>query len=419
MKNFSLIIVALLFAQISFGQASYARNILDTLCSKSYDGRGYVNDGDNRAADFLVRELKSLGVSHFKKQSFIQNYSFNVNTFPYPIHVIADNDTLIPGAEYLVNPNSGSAQGDFEVIEINSANYMKIYHGEVDLSKQKASQKIFAFNFTDIADKEQLGNIKSMAMAGMDYFPIIWVEKNKQMYSVGRSQKNYPLISIDSASYTHPEIINLKINNAYKPQYETKNVIGFIPGKKKKKYIVLSAHFDHLGRMGTDTYFPGANDNASGSAMLLSLAKYYVENPPDYSIVLCFFSGEEAGLEGSKYFVSHPFFKLKKVEFVLNIDIMGAADKGITIVNGTKHEEAFETFVKINSEKNYLDQIKKRGPTANSDHYFFSESGIPAFFIYSMGSVTNYHDIYDSPENTPLTKFNEVQSLLIDFIASR
>lgn len=392
---------------------------MDSLCSPNYDGRGYVNQGDNRAADFIVRELKSIGVQPFKNKPFTQPYKLNVNTFPYPIHVIVDGDTLAPGIDYLVEPNSGSAQGDFELVEINSSNFQQQYNGQVDLRYQKQEQKIYAFNFTDIEDSEKRNEIKSMAYKAMNYFPIIWVEKNKQMYSVGRTQMNYPLISIDSASYVGGEIINLRINNAYKPQYQTKNVIGWIPGKKKRKYIVFSAHYDHLGRMGADSFFPGANDNASGVAMLLSLAKHYAAHKPKYSIVFCFFSGEEAGLEGSRYFVQHPYFKLKKVKFVLNVDIMGGAEKGITLVNGTKHEEAFDTFVSLNEEKNYLNLIKKRGPTANSDHYFFSQSGVPAFFIYSMGSVRNYHDIFDTAENTPLNKFDEVQSLLLDFVKTR
>jgi aminopeptidase YwaD len=96
---------------------------------------------------------------------------------------------------------------------------------------------------------------------------------------------------------------------------------------------------------------------------------------------------------------------------------MGAADKGITVVNATAHESHFNQLVEINNQKKYLAEIKKRGPTANSDHHFFAEAGVPAFFIYSMGSVTNYHDIYDTAENTPLNQFDEVQQLLIDFVA--
>jgi aminopeptidase YwaD len=171
-----------------------------------------------------------------------------------------------------------------------------------------------------------------------------------------------------------------------------------------------------LGRMGPDVYFPGANDNGSGVAMLLSLAKYFVANPPKYSIVLCFFSGEEAGLQGSKYFVSHPWFKLNKVKFVLNIDIMGGASTGITAVNATQHEKEFARLQAINEELQLLGRVKSRGPTANSDHHYFVEKGVPAFFIYSQGKVKNYHDIYDTAENTPMEKFNEVHQLIVKFV---
>lgn len=408
--------LALFISGFSFGQKEYAQSILDTLCSEYYDGRGYVNKGDVRAADFLVNELQSIGVQPFKKHPFTQEYSFGVNTFPYPIEVILGSDTLLPGADYLVNPISGTAQGEFKVVEITKQNYLDYFQHPQTLRNLDPSQTVFVFNFMGEKNKDLLKEIQSFTYATTKYFPVISITNSKQMYSVGRFQTNYPFITIDSAAYQTQETIQLKVTNKYIPNYTSKNVIGWIPGKKKRKYVVFSAHYDHLGRMGPEAIFPGANDNASGVAMLLSIAKYFKKHPQKYSIVFCLFSGEEAGLVGSKYFVEHPYFPLKKVKFVLNVDIMGAADEGITLVNGTKHEDAFNTITAINDQLQLLDQIKKRGPTANSDHHFFSEMGVPAFFIYSMGSVKNYHDIYDTAENTPLHKFDEVQTLLTKFV---
>jgi hypothetical protein len=411
------IITLLLFLSSTslFSQKEYAKSILDTLCSPHFDGRGYVNNGDVRAADFIVDELKRIGVQQFKNKEFTQDYTLNVNTFPYPIEVVLGEDTLEPGADYLVDAISGTAQGEFDLVEINPENYLSTYGGNIDFKLLDPSQTVFAFNFTEVKNKELLNQIRSLSYYASMYFPVILVTTHKQMYSVGRDQSNYPIITVDSSAYNKTEKVKLKINNKYIPKYESKNVIGVIPGKKKKKYIVFSAHYDHLGRMGEQTYFPGGNDNASGVAMLLSIAKYYMKNPPKYSIAFCFFSGEEAGLEGSKYFVSHPYFKLRKVKFVINIDIMGGAGKGITVVNGSKHEESFNRMVEINETNKLLGKVSKRGPTANSDHYHFSESGVPAFFIYSVGNVKNYHDIYDTAKNTPLTKFNEVQQLVLHF----
>lgn len=403
-------------SMISIAQTQYEIDLLDTLCSPHFDGRGYVNNGDNRAADFIIEELQNIGVKSYKDLGYEQAYQMKVNTFPYDIFVALNDDTLVPGVDYIIDPNSGTAAGEFALIEINSENINSVFGGNLNLSNQVKGQKIFAFNFTDIADKERLKELKQQAQKAMDYFPVIWVTNTKKTYSVGRTQKNYPLVEIDSAKYNSPEKVYLQINNKYLPAYETKNVVGYIPGKKKNKFIVFTGHYDHLGRMGSQTYFPGANDNASGCVMLISLAKYFTQNPTEYSMFFCFFSGEEAGLCGSYQFVKHAPMKLNKIKFVLNIDIMGAADKGITVVNATAHENEFNKLVEINSEKKYLPEIKKRGPTANSDHHFFAEAGVPAFFIYSMGSVKNYHDVFDTAENTPMTNFEGVKNLLIDFI---
>ena len=106
-------------------------------------------------------------------------------------------------------------------------------------------------------------------------------------------------------------------------------------------FIFITAHYDHLGGMGKDTYFPGANDNASGDALLLSLAKYYVAHPAKYSIGFILFAGEEAGLVGSKYYTENPIVPLKNIRFLINTDLAGTGDEGITVVNATEFPNEF------------------------------------------------------------------------------
>jgi len=410
------LIIFLLFSgifQFTNAQQSYAKVILDSLCSDRYAGRGYVDNGVEKAADFIVRELKNNGISTFKNEPYLQGYTFDVNTFPFAIEVKLDDKVLEIGIDYLVNATSGTAQGIFKTVEYNSTNF---YKGFVEPS----SNEITVFNFTNLKNKDSISYFYRLANQTAKYTPVVWVTSSKMMYSVGRYKMNYPMITIDKKAYKEAKTITLNIKHKYIPNYKNSNVIAYIPPAKKChlkpiKYIVLSAHYDHLGKMG-QVIFPGANDNASGVAMVLSMAKYYKENPSEYGIVLCFFSGEEAGLIGSEYFVHHPYFKLKKVKFQLNIDIMGGAKDGITLVNGSVLTQQFELMTKINTEKNYLPKVKKRGATANSDHHHFSKAGVPAFFIYSMGTVKNYHDINDKAKNTPLTNFNNVQQLLIDFV---
>jgi len=398
----------------SQAQKSYAKQILDTLCSESYYGRGYVNNGVEKSANYIEDELKRIGVKSFPNKNFQQDYVFDVNTFPTSIQVKLNDIELIAGQDYILNSNSGTSVGKFNVIEINKSNFLTTD------TQPKDNKSIVVYNFTDLKDKDSISYFYGMAMRSTKVVPVVWVQDTKLTYSVGRSAMKNAMIVLKSEAYKGCQTITLDIKNKYIHNYKSQNVIGYIPSTrqcklKSEKIVVISAHFDHLGQMG-QAVFPGANDNASGVAMLLSMAKYYQDNPQKHAIVFCFFSGEEAGLEGSKYFVSHPYFNLKKIEFVLNIDIMGGASTGITVVNGSKHTKHFNKLVDINTEKKYLDKVNKRGETSNSDHYFFSKSNVPAFFIYSVGTCSNYHDIYDKAENAPLNKFDEVQLLLQDFI---
>jgi Zn-dependent M28 family amino/carboxypeptidase len=190
-----------------------------------------------------------------------------------------------------------------------------------------------------------------------------------------------------------------------------------LPAKRKtKKTIFITAHYDHLGRMGSETYFPGANDNASGTSMLITLANHFKQHSSKYNLAFIAFAGEEAGLLGSKHYVEHPVKPLKNIHFLLNLDIMGSGEEGITVVNATLHDSLFNVLTKINSERSYLSQIKSRGPAANSDHYWFTQNGVPAFFIYTMGPNKHYHDVFDLYENLSFSAYQDIRDLLIHFI---
>ena len=84
-------------------------------------------------------------------------------------------------------------------------------------------------------------------------------------------------------------------------------------------------------------------------------------------------------------------------------------------VNATVFKTQFEKLGAVNDKNKYVSQIKQRGKAANSDHYWFSEKGVPCFFIYTMGGVTFYHDIYDVENTLPLSDYIDVCKLLIDF----
>jgi aminopeptidase YwaD len=170
--------------------------------------------------------------------------------------------------------------------------------------------------------------------------------------------------------------------------------------------------------MGADTYFPGANDNASGVTMMINLAKYFSkpENAPPYSIIFCAFGSEEIGLLGSLHFVEKPLVPLKNIRFLLNLDILGTGVDGITTVNATVYKAEFDRLVKINDKKQLLKQIKPRGEACISDHCFFHKSGVPSFYSYTMGGISEYHNIYDKSETLTLEEFDDLLLLFAEFL---
>ena len=179
--------------------------------------------------------------------------------------------------------------------------------------------------------------------------------------------------------------------------------------------IVVLAHYDHLGKMGRDTYFPGANDNASGVAMILNLAKYYSANKPEYTMVFVALGAEELGLLGAKAFTDNPPVDLKKIKFLVNFDLAGTGDEGIKVVNGSVFRNKFDLLTRINDEKKLLPKVDIRGPACNSDHCLFYQKGVPCFYIYTLGGIQAYHDVSDKSDTLPLTEFVDFCSLIIEF----
>ena len=102
--------------------------------------------------------------------------------------------------------------------------------------------------------------------------PVIWYSKNKLTWSVSNQEYKFPIIQTNKNIGGCDEVF-LNIENEFKSNLITQNVFGKIQGRRKKS-LVITAHYDHLGMMGS-TLFPGANDNASGVSLLLNLAKYY------------------------------------------------------------------------------------------------------------------------------------------------
>jgi hypothetical protein len=413
----TILFFTLFFCQNVFCQnIGYAKSIIDTLTSPYFSGRGTVNNGEQKAADFILKEYKKVGLSKIGT-SFFQPFSYPINTFPDVVEVKIDSKKLVAGIDYLVEPSSCKMQGDFQLIWYNESNVPTLKQ-----LKKLSNQRFFENKFVVIdnlsaqskTDEFELLKINAVGASG-----IILLEENKLTHHLSTKVTDYVTLRVMRTSLNgFAKNISIKIDQQFLPNYTSQNVIGQIIGSKyPDSIIVFSAHYDHLGKMGNDVYFPGANDNASGVAMLLNLAEHYSKNAPEKTIVFKAFGAEESGIIGSKYFTENPTFPLKNINFLINLDLLGTGDEGIQIVNGSVFQQQFDQLVAINQKHQLLPQIKIRGKAANSDHYWFSEKGVPAFFIYTLGGIKAYHDIDDKAATLPLTEFEDCFRLLTLFVS--
>lgn len=184
------------------------------------------------------------------------------------------------------------------------------------------------------------------------------------------------------------------------------NFVGMIKGGgKADKYIVITAHYDHLGIRNGDIY-NGADDNASGTAALFAIAKYFRSNKPDHSLIFVAFDAEERGLQGARHFVANLPVPKESIVLNINMDMLSRNDKGELYAAGAFHYPQF---------KSVLAAVQKTAPvklllghdipgtgrddwTGQSDHAAFHRAGIP-FIYFGVEDHKDYHRPTDTFEN--------------------
>ena len=187
------------------------------------------------------------------------------------------------------------------------------------------------------------------------------------------------------------------------------NVAGWIEGKTfPEDFIVITAHYDHLGTHGRKIFY-GADDNASGVAALISIARDVVEKGSHYSVLFLATDAEEKGLYGAKAFVQEPPLAIEKMRFNLNLDMLSQGGrKKALYVSGGRTDERFKGIIKQVKEEAGICLVKgHRAPRSGSamsnrinwrqasDHYAFSKKNIPYLFV---GVST--HSYYHTPKDT-------------------
>lgn len=202
--------------------------------------------------------------------------------------------------------------------------------------------------------------------------------------------------------------------NQGEERIDTENVVAFLPGTElKDEVVVITAHFDHLGKRKDNIYY-GADDNATGTAAVIEIAEAFAEMAragmkPKRSILFMPVSGEERGLLGSRYYVRNPIFPLKSTVATINMDMIGRSDDShldnpnyvYVYLSDTANSELFKKvinaakYVEGNLRPEYKYITDRKSSIGGSDHASFEEFDIPVLYFYC-----GIHEDYHSPNDT-------------------
>jgi hypothetical protein len=207
----------------------------------------------------------------------------------------------------------------------------------------------------------------------------------------------------------------------HRTEAQVENVAAILPGEgpHADEYIIVGAHYDHLGHGGPGSLAPwshgihhGADDNASGTAAMLELADRFSHlGPQSRSLVFIAFTGEEEGLIGSSYFVSHPPIELKDVIAMLNLDMVGRVSKEKLLLGGEGTASAFPGLIEKADEGLPLKLGEfEKGGFGPSDHMSFARKKIPVLFFFS-GLHMDYHRPTDTADKINYKGMDEVVEL--------
>ncbi|HET8858592.1 M28 family metallopeptidase [Marivirga sp.] len=403
--RYLFILFFLFIASISFSQSKLAREHISILTSDSLAGRGFTAGGQEKAADFIIKKLELYNVKAVARNGFKQELSYPVNTFPGNVQFSTENQNKVmiyaAGKDFLFHSASAPIEISGEIKRISTdfdfpkkINNDIFYIEKTDENAEEIAKLTQSFLF-ELKTKGKLLIVQDSAK--WSWFPSAKQSDNSVLYIKNKLENGNVISTSNEAEF---------VSN-----FRSSNIIGKVEGTRSDSAIMLSAHYDHLGQMGSAT-FKGGNDNASGTAMLLALAEYYGVNQPKFDTYFLFTTAEEIGLLGSYYFIENTPFDLRKIKMLVNFDMVGTGDEGITVVNAKKHNRYFELLQKLNNGR--IVEIKARGEACNSDHCLFDKIGVPAVFIYTLGGKQAYHDVFDNGEDLSLEAFDELHDLIIE-----
>jgi hypothetical protein len=408
------------------------------LASDSLRGRDVGTPGIEIAARYIANQFENYGVGPID-DGYFQEVPLKV-TKPLKSGHMTIADTTLNFKESFVALRGGNMNkkagvvfaaygmpGDLDSLAIEVTDkYVVTWAGDKGVSSVRDWFSLMRKKSGHLKEKGALGLIEIYNYRSMPWSMLARYMGNTRMELYNEQEEdNLPVYWVNDPDQKLTKKIQAKglvaeimLEGAETKIIREKNVVGVIKGKDKKlseEYIILSAHYDHVGvgdpvkkeGMPADSIFNGARDNALGTSGLLMAAKYFGKNRPKRSVIFLAFTAEEKGLLGSEWYAENPLAPLSKCIFNLNIDAAGYNDTTMVTVFGVEKNTAEGAIQQATEEaglKMGYDPIPEQRIFRRSDHFNFAKKGIPSV-LYSPGVTAfddeityYYHQVTDNPE---------------------
>jgi len=476
-----LAIVAFSFSNVKIKSpevtADELKKHVSYLASEALKGRQTGTEGDSLAALYIRNDLKGNGYIPLSGDGF-QRYRVTDKIIMGPSNGLIVNGTsykadtdFVPyafsenrsfGAEvvfagYGFGINEDSLKwNDYSDLDVKGKVIM-ILRADPEIDKNKSLFIKYSRDRDKVLQAKDMGATAVLLVSGKIYDP----EDKFEPLAKGEQTVGIPAFRISrkiadqilESRKTSVEVLEKKLNEDRKPSsfstgikvsghsdvvqttIPTRNVVMLLPGSDKtlkNEYVIIGAHFDHLGMGGvgsgsrvpdTSAVHYGADDNASGVGMMLELAEKLAAHPESHkrSIIVAAFSGEEMGLLGSKQYVENPMIDLKAVDAMVNLDMVGRLTDSTKLqIGGIGTAEPLRKIIYESCDTTKMRLAISEEGYGPSDHASFYSKDIPVLF-FTSGAHLDYHtpaDTWDKINYPGMVQISNIAYNIIEDIAN-
>ena len=471
-RTLPILIILFIYSSIGNSQVTVKelQGHIKYLSSDSLRGRLTGSPGDSLAAEYIKSKLISYGLKPLTGDGLQRykvtkkvvagksnslsiygiSYTLDKDFMPFAFSSNSGKESDVVFAGYGFNINGDTLKwNDYEGVDVKGK-WVMILRGDPEPENNKSPFISFS------ADRDKALLAKDMGAAGVlmvsgplldpqDAFeplnmegysvdiPVLRIKKEVADVILSKSKNTIALLEKKLNDTKKPFSFSTKVSVNGKAEIvrelaNTRNVVMLLPGedpKLKDEYIILGAHFDHLGMGGpgsgsraldTIGIHHGADDNASGVAMMLELAEKFAETKGSHkrSILCLSFSGEEEGLLGSKHFVDDPGIDLSRVNVMINMDMVGRLNETNNLqIGGVGTATGLKALVYANTDTSIIKLTLSEEGYGPSDHSSFYGKNIPVLF-YFTGAHMDYHTPTDTWEKINYKGMVEISDLVFN-----